>query len=126
MSWSSNERISETSKLALESKNHKSAARQIIQIDLHSLNQIKEFVNQTLRIRGMSQSEALSIVNLSSVSTRNKEYLFAEIIDASKELKKTVDQEKILAAIAKCLDDMTKSDNKESALAKKDSQIAKK
>ena len=74
----------------------------------------------------MSQSEALSIVNLSSVSTRNKEYLFAEIIDASKELKKTVDQEKILAAIAKCLDDMTKSDNKESALAKKDSQIAKK
>ena len=49
-----------------------------------------------MRIRGMNQSEALSMVNLSNVSHRNKEYLFAEIIGASKGLKKTVDHVKVL------------------------------
>ena len=65
----------------------------------------------------MHQAEALSMVNLSNVSRQNKEYLFAEIINASsndaksqsmaKDEDKLVDHVKVLQTIAQCLDDLT-------------------
>lgn len=68
----------------------------------------------------MSQSEALSMVNLNNVSKRNKEYLFAEIIGSSKSLKKTADHVKMLETIAKCLEDITQTDKKKYARHNKD------
>lgn len=76
-------------------------ASQIMQINLKSLNQVQEYVNQTVRIRGMNMREALAMVNLSNVEQKNKEYLFAEIINASKgQAEKTVDHIQVLQTIS--------------------------
>ena len=87
-----------------------------MQIHLKSLNQIQEYVNQTVRIRGMTLPEALSMVNLSNCSRENKEYLFAEIVNASTSSsdsassslagrdKKVVDHVRMLQTIAEYLD----------------------
>jgi len=86
----------------------------IMQINLRSLNQVQEYVNQTVRIRGMSQPEALAMVNLSNISQRNKQYLFAEIIEASHGQRKSrVDHVQVLQTIVQCLDDLTLADIRE-------------
>lgn len=56
------------------------------------------------------------MVNLSNISNHNKEYLFAEIISASRgHRNKTVDHVKVLQTIATCLDEITQTDQKEYA-----------
>lgn len=61
------------------------------------------------------------MVNLSNISNRNKEYLFAEIIGASHgSTNKTVDHVKVLQTIATCLDDITQTDKKEYAKRNRD------
>ena len=72
----------------------------------------------------MCQAEALAMINLSNCSRRNKQYLFAEIINASSttsndsavaknsagtDAGKVVDHVKVLKTIAECLDDLTQT-----------------
>ena len=46
-------------------------------------------------------------MNLSNISQKNKEHLFAEIIQASShDLEQRVDHVQVLTTIAKCLDDL--------------------
>jgi len=68
----------------------------------------------------MPQAEALSMVNLSNISKKNKEHLFTEIITASKGREETVDHVQVLSTIAQCLDALTQTDAKEYARKNRD------
>ena len=75
---------------------------------------MQEYVNQTIRIRGMSQTEALAMVNLANINKRNKQQLLQEIINASSGSKEqTVDHVSVLETISQCLDNLTQTDLKE-------------
>ena len=113
-------------------------ASKVMQINLQSLNQIQEYVNQTVRIRGMRLPEALSMVNLSNCSRANKEYLFAEIVNASTASsdsaasslggrgdKKVVDHVRMLQTIAEYLDELTQTKQKDYARRNRDNLTVK-
>ena len=57
--------------------------RRISVIKLRLLQNIQEFVNQTVRIRNMPKADALTTIKLANISSQSKDILLRELLAAT-------------------------------------------